>query len=191
MPDISQIPAPRVPLVEIESRITTREWYRFFYNVWSLLYSGTPQGVFYDTTTQSTAAINTATPITFNNTTIANSVQLGTPASRVYVLRNTTCNIQFTARLDSITGTLATFYLWLRVNNLDVPYSASVISVPDTNSESVASWNFVYSFAPGDYFELVWATRTHNGIKLTPAAASAPIPAIPSVSLTVTSLIGV
>ncbi len=42
-------------------------------------------GTFYDTTTQTAAAINTAYGVTFDSTDLSFGVSIGTPASRIYV----------------------------------------------------------------------------------------------------------
>jgi len=52
-------------------------------------------GTFYDTTTQTAAAINTATAITFNSTDLSFGVSIGTPASRIYVDSEGVYNFQF------------------------------------------------------------------------------------------------
>ena len=52
-PNITQITAPRVPLIDSRSGLMSREWYRFFYNIYVLTGDGT--GV--------TAAINGGTGI--------------------------------------------------------------------------------------------------------------------------------
>jgi len=41
MPDITQIPAPRVPIIDQQTGLMSREWYRFFVNLFSLTGSGT------------------------------------------------------------------------------------------------------------------------------------------------------
>jgi hypothetical protein len=43
MLNITNIPAPRVPVVEPETGLISREWYRFFYNIFLLSGSGTNQ----------------------------------------------------------------------------------------------------------------------------------------------------
>ena len=40
MPDITKIPAPRVPVLDPASGLMTREWYRFFYNLFVLVGGG-------------------------------------------------------------------------------------------------------------------------------------------------------
>ena len=54
-------------------------------------------GSFYDTTTQTAAAINTAYAFTYNSTDLSQGVYIGSPTSRVYVDRPNVYNIQFSA----------------------------------------------------------------------------------------------
>lgn len=207
MPNITRIPAQRVPVVEGSDNTMQREWYRFFNNAFTLLGLGqnqfsledvqtipaiaTPQlvttryGYFYDTTTQAPAAINTPYAMTFNTVGFQRGVTIGTPSSRIYVDRLALYNVQFSAQLDKTSGGVGLVYIWLRVNGNDVADSATQIRIQGNNAETVAAWNFVAQLNAGDYFELIWLTDDIDCQILTVLAAP-PIPAIPSVILTVT-----
>lgn len=205
--DITRIPAPRVPVTEGPDGVMSRPWYRYFTNVFTLLGVGqnpvsltdiqlgpavqtphlylTRYGSFYDTTTQTAAAANTAYAMTFNSTAYSQGVTIGTPTSRVYVDRPGMYNIQFSAQLDRTSATVGLIHIWLRVNGVDVPYSAGQIRIQGNNAESLAAWNYVNALNAGDYFELMWSSDdTASQILALPAVA--PVPAIPSVILTVT-----
>lgn len=208
MPNITRIPAQRVPVIEGPDNVMQREWYRFFNNSFTLLGLGqnqfslediqtipaidTPQlittryGYFYDTTTQTAAVINTAYGMTFNTVGFQRGVTIGSPTSRIYVDRPGVYNIQFSAQLDKTSGGTAYIYIWLRVNGVDVPYSASEVRIQGNDAEIVAAWNFIEQFNAGDYFELMWST-TNTDCVLLSETASAPVPGIPSVILTVTN----
>lgn len=142
-------------------------------------------GSFYDTTTQTAAAINTAYAMTYNTTDMSVGVYLGSPTSRVYVDRGSVYNIQFSAQLDNTSGGNHLVYIWLRVNGADVANSASQVRLKGTDGELVAAWNFLYNFKAGDYFELMWSV-SDTAVQIVAQAAAAPVPAIPSVILTVT-----
>ena len=144
-----------------------------------------PYGAFFDTTTQTAAAINTPQAVTFNNTQFGNQMYLGSPTSRVYVDMPGVYNFQFSAQLDKASGASAHTYIWPRINGTDIANSASIVAVQGTNAETVAAWNFVLDLNGGDYFQLMWETTDLN-LQLTAAAATATVPAIPSVILTVT-----
>lgn len=142
-------------------------------------------GTFYDTTTQTAAAINTAYGMTFNSTDLSNSVYIGSPTSRVYVAKDGVYDIQFSAQLDNTSGGSHLIYIWLRINGTDVANSASQVRLKGTDGELVAAWNFVERLQAGDYIELMWSV-SDTAVQITAQAAAAPVPAIPSVILTVT-----
>jgi hypothetical protein len=191
MPDnITQIPAPRVPIWDTMTNYVTRAWYRYFYNLYAILGSGSLRsGAFYDTTTQSAAAINTAYAITLNNTSLTQGVSIGTPTSRVYVDRTGSYNIQFSLQLVSTNAASKDVYIWADVNGTSVPNSATKLTLSGSSNSYVAARNFVIRMSAGDYFRLMWSTSNTN-VQIAAVAASAPVPAIPSVILTVAANIG-
>lgn len=206
---LTRIPASRVPITDASDGTVTREWYRYLFNLFTLVGGGqansaasssfgqdlapayTPQvsdkryGSFYDTSTQTAAATGTAYPITLNSTSITEGVYIGTPTSRVYVDRVGTYNFQFSAQLLKGGGGSGNVYIWYRINGADIANSATIVTLAGSSSASVAAWNFVVEMNAGDYFELVWSTD-NTSCQIHAAAASAPVPAIPSVILTVT-----
>jgi hypothetical protein len=142
-------------------------------------------GAFHSTVTQTAASINTAYGMTLNATDISFGVYTGTPTSRIYIDTEGYYNFQFSAQLEKTTGGLGVVYIWCRVNGVDIPYSATKIRIQGNNAETVAAWNFVLPVNAGDYFELMWSTDDTN-CQIFASAASSPVPAIPSVILTVT-----
>lgn len=205
-PTLTNIPASRVPITNDANSIVSREWYRFFFNLFGAAGSGeansnvteqsiapiyTPHtdfkryGSFYDTSTQTAAVINTAYPITINSTTITNGVYIGSPTSRVYVDRPGIYNFQFSIQLIKTTASAKNVYIWYRVNGVDATNSATSVTLVGNSAATVAAWNFVLNMNAGDYFELVWSTDD-TSCQILAAAAVAPVPAIPSVILTVT-----
>ena len=146
-------------------------------------------GSFYSTVTQTVAAINTATAMTFNTTDISFGVYVGTPISRIYVDRGALYNLQFSAQLDNTSGGIHLAYIWLRVNGLDIPYSAGQLRLKGNDGELVAAWNYLAQLNQGDYFELMWAAAD-TSVQLLATSATAFCPAIPSLILTVTDNIG-
>lgn len=142
-------------------------------------------GSFYDTTTQTAALANTAYAMTFNTTDLSAGVYIGSPTSRVYVDRAGVYNIQFSAQLDNTSGGDHIAWIWLRVNGTDVANTASEVRLKGNDAELVAAWNFLYNFKADDYFQLMWAVE-NTGVRIKAVAATAPVPAIPSVILTVT-----
>lgn len=191
MPDnTTQIPAARVPIWDTETLYVTRPWYRFFYNLYVLLGSGSLRyGTFYDTTDQTVSAINTATAVTFNNTDLSAGVYLGTPTSRIYVDRPGAYNFQFSLQLISTNANEHLIFIWARINGSDVSNSATKVTMKGGGAAAVAAWNFVLKMNTGDYFELMWAADDTD-VRIDAETATAFCPAIPSVIMTVSCNIG-
>ncbi len=244
MPNILEIIPQRVPLIDQRTGLVSREWYRFFFELFTKIGPTTfsiedlqvgPQnsealadaisiaqqaqllsltqsqvdelakqvealalappttphlrnrayGTFYDTTTQTAAAINTAYALTFNSTNLSNGVYIGSPASRIYVEQRGVYDLQFSAQLDNTSGGSHLIYIWLRINGTDVANSAGQVRLKGTDGELVTSWNYVEQLNAGDYFELMWSVD-NTSVQVLSQAAAAPVPAIPSIILTVT-----
>jgi hypothetical protein len=141
-------------------------------------------GSFYDTTTQTAAAINTATTIKFNTTDLSHGVYIGTTTSRVYVDTPGIYNFQTSVQLDSTVATAQEFYLWFRVNGVDVANSASQLRTQGNNAEVFVALNYFFNLKADDYVELVYSV-SNLGVQLLASGAVAPHPGIPSVILTV------
>jgi hypothetical protein len=146
-------------------------------------------GSFYDTTTQTATTINTAKAITFNNTDLSNGVYLGTPTSRVYVDTPGIYNFDTSFQLDKTAGGTGLFYLWFRLNGVDVPNSASQIRIQGNNAEIFSSLNYFFNLAAGDYVEIMYSVNDLS-VQILAEAAAAPHPGIPSIILTVANNIG-
>lgn len=145
----------------------------------------TRYGSFFSSVTQNAAVINTAYAMTYNNTDISSGVRLRSPStSEVEIDTEGVYNIQFSAQLDNTSGGNHLAFIWLRVNGVDVANSASQVRLKSSDGELVAAWNFFYNFKARDYFELMWSA-SDVAVQLTAIAAAAPVPAIPSVILTV------
>jgi len=206
---LTRIPASRVPVINVSSGIMTREWYRYLFNLFTITGGGqansaassslgqdlaplyTPQledkrhGVFFDTTTQTAAVVNTAYPITFNTTDITDGVYIGTPTSRIYVDRIGTYNFQFSAQLNKSSASADHVYIWYSVNGVNAANSAGKVTLAGSDAAVVAAWNYVVDLNAGDYFELVFSTDDID-CQIIAVGAAAPVPAIPSIILTVT-----
>jgi hypothetical protein len=139
-------------------------------------------GSFYDSTTQTAAATNTAYAMTLNTTAEANQIAV-VSGSRITFKNRGTYNIQFSAQLDQTAGASHHIYIWFRKNGVDIPNSASVVAIQGTSSELVAAWNFVITVLGGDYIQIMWAVD-NTAVRILAAPATAFCPAIPSVIAT-------
>lgn len=145
-------------------------------------------GSFYDTTTQVATVINTATAITFNTTDLSQGVFLST-TSRVMVDTEGIYDYQISIQLDKTSGGTAEFYIWFRLNGVDVTDSASQIRLQGNNAEIFSSLNYFFDLKAGDYVEIMFSV-TDVSVQVAATAAAAPHPGIPSIILTVSNNIG-
>lgn len=143
-------------------------------------------GSFYDTTTQTAAVINTAYAMTFNTTDISRGVFVGSPISRIVVDESSLYDFQFSAQFDNTSGGNHLVRIWLRKDGVDVANSAGEVRLTGNDGEMVASWNYFIELAAGSYVELMWAV-SDTAVQITARPAVAPVPAIPSVILTVSN----
>jgi hypothetical protein len=146
-------------------------------------------GSFYDTTTQTATTINTAKAITFNSTDLSNGVFIGSPTSRIIVDSEGIYNFDTSFQLDKTSGGTAEFYFWFRLNGTDVPDSASQIRIQGNDAEIFSSINYFFDLKAGDYIEMMFST-TSLDVELLSVVATPPVPAIPSIILTVANNIG-
>jgi len=141
-------------------------------------------GSFYDTTTQLATVINTATAITFNTTDLSQGVYIGGTTSRIIVDSEGIYNFDTSFQLDKTSGGTAEFYFWFRLNGVDVPDSASHIRIQGNNAEIFSSLNYFFDLKANDYVEMIFSVDDLS-VELKAIAASAPVPSIPSIILTV------
>jgi hypothetical protein len=232
MPNITNIPAPRVPFIDERTGLISREWFRYLNNIFVLTGSGTTAtsiadlevglglspdtddvtavlqselqalqiaptryepnpvnyGQFYDTTTQTAATINTAYAMTFNTSSNRYGVYIDpVNTSHVKVTRPAVYNMQFSLQLDKTSGGTGIFYVWGRINGVDIPYSASQVRIQGNNAEIFVAANLFVSMSNGDYFQLMWSVDD-TSVQILATAAAPPVPAIPSVILTMTQV---
>lgn len=176
------IPSNRSPITQDQAGIISRDWYRFFSNLWNRQLH---RGAFHSRATQTAAVVNTAYALTLSNTDISNNVYLGMPPSRVYTVYSGTYNVQFSLQATTTSSSSEYLYIWLRVNGTDVPWSSSRVEFKGSGNDKILAWNFLVSLQANDYFELMWSV-TSTDISIPAIAAVAPSPDIPSVILTVT-----
>lgn len=151
----------------------------------SLTNMNIPFGSFYDTTIQSAAVANTAYAMTYNTTALSNGVYVppATP-SRIYVDYPGVYNFQFSVQLDKPNASSDHVHIWPRVNGIDIPSSASKVSLTGSDAELIPAWNFFVDMNSNDYFELMW-TASDIRLIITSFPAVPPVPAVPSVIMTV------
>jgi hypothetical protein len=149
-------------------------------------------GAFSDFTNQlQTGGVsNTPTPITFDTTTTANGISLGSPASRIVVSKDGLYQFQFSAQLDKTGGGSSSMEIWLRRNGNDIPGTATQIVVAGTSGETVMTVPFFLDLSANDYIETVFASSDATMQVSTFPATTTPYvrPAVPSILATMNLL---
>ncbi len=143
-------------------------------------------GQFYDTTIQLAGAINTPKAITFNTTDVSRGVFLGSSTSRVYVDTEGVYNFLFSIQLDKTSGGTGIFWVWPRINGVNVPDSNSQVQIQGNNAEQLVTVGYFFELKAGDYVEIMFAVNDIS-VQVEAFPASAFYPSIPSIILTVSN----
>jgi hypothetical protein len=141
----------------------------------------------YSTVDQTNPVANAENLMAFENTGISNGISIvtnGTALTRITFANAGIYNLQFSAQLSQTSGGSANTFIWLKKNGANVANTAGDTRVAGNGDRIMAAWNYVFSAAAGDYYELAWSA-TDTSVILDYSAASAPVPAVPSVILTV------
>ena len=143
-------------------------------------------GEFTKLNSQTPLLANTAYPLVFTNTEIANGVSLGSPLSEVVVAQAGLYNIAASVQITSTNAAQKSIWVWLRKNGTtDFPNSARVASITLNNGYLVVTLNEVASLLAGDFIEVMFAADNTN-VSISTVAATAFAPAAPAVILAVT-----
>lgn len=148
-------------------------------------------GSFYDTTDQFASLPNTAYAMQLNSVdlTCTNgfSIQndgLGKP-TRIKAQSTGIYNLLFSAQMyRNSGGTKETIDVWLRTNEIDVPFSNTHATIQANADFIVLAWNFFVKLNANEYTQLMWATTSTN-ISIQSDPAGSPHPETPSVIVTI------
>lgn len=133
--------------------------------------------------------ISSGTALQCNVTDIADGITI-VSGTRFTVPIDGIYNFQFSAQLKNTENSQEDATIWFRINGVDVPSSATQITVPARKSAfiygyAVAAWNIFLDMNANDYVEIIWlptiATMT---VEALPASVSPAYPAIPSLIVT-------
>ena len=142
-------------------------------------------GMFYDTTSQTAAAANTAYAVTFDSTMSSQGVTI-VSSSQITVDRPGRFNINWAVHPNNSGGTTHNIWSWLRKNGADVAYTTVHSTLSGSHSEQQNGGRHLVELAAGEYVEIYWATDD-TGVSLETDAASAFAPAGPSATVSVTN----
>lgn len=144
-----------------------------------------PNGLFFSTVDQTLAAVDTAYPITFNQTYLNNEVALqALSTSKIEVSVGGVYNFQLSAQLKSTNASAKDVQIWIKRNNVTIGYSSHRYTVEGSDNHMNVSWNFDIDLAAGEYIEMQWGADDTN-VTLETIPASAPYPAAASVVMAV------
>ena len=147
-------------------------------------------GAWQDTTTQ-TGSITAGTPFTFNTADVTDGVTL-VSGSRLTVPTAGAYNFQWSGQFQNVENEIESVRVWLRIDGVDVPGSAGIISLAARKSATIFSrtiigWNYFLSLTAGQYVQIVWLPSTATiTVPAFPASAVTPVyPSTASVIVTV------
>lgn len=144
-----------------------------------------PNGLFFSTVDQTLAVVDTAYPITFNQTYLNNEVALqALSTSKIEVSVGGVYNFQLSAQLKSTNASAKDVQIWIKRNNVTIGYSSHIYTVEGSDNHMNVSWNFDIDLAAGEYIEMQWGADDTN-VTLETTAAVAPYPAAASVVMAV------
>ena len=126
-----------------------------------------------DTTIQ-TGSITAGTPFTFNTADVTDGVTL-VSGSRLTVPIAGVYNFQWSGQFQNVENDIEDVTVWLRIDGVDVPGSAGIISLAARKSatifaRTIIGWNYFLSLTAGQYVQIVWL----------PSVASITVPAYPA-----------
>jgi enamine deaminase RidA (YjgF/YER057c/UK114 family) len=143
-------------------------------------------GEFTKTNSQSPAVTNTAYPLLFNTTQVANGVYVGATTSQVFVTQAGLYNLATSVQITSGNSSQKSVWVWLRKNGTtDLPNSARVASITLNNGYLVVTLNVIASLLANEFIEVMYAANNTN-VSISTVAATAFAPAAPAVILAVT-----
>jgi len=121
-----------------------------------------------------TGNIAAGTPFTYevpdvtDGVTLVSGSRLTVPIAGVY-------NIQWSGQFQNVENDIEDVTVWLRIDGVDVPGSAGVISLAARKNASIfgrtiVGWNYFLSLTAGQYVQIVWL----------PSIATVTVPSFPA-----------
>ena len=150
-------------------------------------------GSFYDTTTQTVTSTTQAYVIGLNSSDPDNDGVVVTDGNKIVPTTPGVYNISFSVQVSNSDTQINDASFWYRKNGTDLPYSASILSIPNkhggVNGRIIFYVDIVLRLEPSDYIQLAWsATNTALSLETIPAGTIAPSPVSPSVICSVVQI---
>lgn len=140
-------------------------------------------GAWSDSTDQAGSTV-AGVAMTFNtqditdSITLVNNSELTVPNTGIY-------DLQFSSQFKNTDNAQHEVTIWFKVNGVDLPNSATIVTVPARKSASifgymVAAWNIFLDLNSSDYVEIYWL-KSDATVTMEHLSSTALHPAIPSV----------
>lgn len=181
---ICKIPAARVSFEPCDG-LTSTNVQDAICEVAGLVAGPRPHGAFHSTVPQTTTP-GVPVPMTLDTTDLSDGVTV-VGGSQITFASAGVYDVQFSAQLHNLAGGGPSHYvaIWLALNGTAVPDSAFRVHV-GSNDTSVVAWDWMVDVLAGEFVEIMWDT-TNTGLILDAFPAAPPIPAVPSLIVTVLS----
>jgi len=200
--ELNQVAAPNLPLAPVEYN---RQYIDQLNNVLRLYFNrldailaqlrtsgdidpaniNFPNGLFFNTTDQTLAAINTGYPITFDQTYLNNYVALQSGStSKIEVAVSGVYNFQLSAQLKSTNASAKDVQIWIKRGTTTIGYSAHRYTVEGSDNHMNVTWIFDIDLAANEYIEMYWGADDTN-VTMEAIPASSPYPATASAVMAV------
>ena len=148
-----------------------------------------PNALYFSTVDQPIAVVDTAQPVTFNQTYLKSGFELnGGSNSQITATYSGVYNFQFIGQLSSGSASAKNIYLWITRNGTDLGYTAREFVLQGSGEIDEVIWNFNLDLAAGEYIEMTWVSDDINVTMATvpPAVSPAtPHPGVTSAVLTI------
>jgi hypothetical protein len=154
----------------LDSLLSTTQGGRFLYMT---------NALFYSTTDQTAAATNTGYAVAFENTYLANGIEInGGSSTQVTVSADGVYNFQITLQTAHTNSSAVQIWTWISKNGTPVAYGGQQQTIVG-NANQPVFWNFSIDLTAGQYIEMYWATADLS-LSLDSTAPTSPHPGIPS-----------
>lgn len=152
---------------------------------------GLDYGTFTDTTDQTLAAVDTATPVKLNTTEISNGVTVvndgsGNP-TKITFASSGFYQISVSNQYTSSNASSKNVQTWLRKNGTNIADSNSYVTLSANGENTVFSTTYTVSVAANDYIQIMWASDDTT-VSINSIAATGYSPAAPSAIVAVTQI---
>lgn len=141
----------------------------------------------FDTTTQVNSAVS-GNAFAYNTTVDSRGISV-VSGTQIQVAHSGVYDLQFSVQLEKDSANKEDVDIWLRKNNVDIPWSATTIVVEGSSDRQVAAWNFFLSMDTNEFAEIVWHTDDTDVEAVAVSGHTNPShPDIPSIILTVNNV---